>query len=321
MANNIIYIHKIDRIPYFYIIQHIPSEKFYVGCKYGKDANPNTFMTEDGYQTSSNNVKKLISDDGIQSFKIIQLLTEKECGVGVLYYETRFIRENNITARYNWINLFQNQTMSYGTQKFSDAIMRKYGVSHPSQSKQIMDKKIESSMIKYGVEYPIQTKDVKEKSKNTNIKRLGVEYPMQSEIVKIKSKETCLKNYGVEYNMMAPIIRYISRNTCLEKYGVEYPTQSKEIHNKCKNTWIKNLGVDNPSKSEAVKNKKAETNYKNWGNNPAKLKFMCPKCGHVSSMCGLTKHAKKCFALFGDMWIKPKTVDEWLIFKFEELSK
>lgn len=46
--------------PYFYNIQDTRNGMYYAGIKYGKDANPKTFMTEGGYQTSSKTIKKLI---------------------------------------------------------------------------------------------------------------------------------------------------------------------------------------------------------------------------------------------------------------------
>lgn len=43
----------LSHIPYFYIIQHIPSGKYYGGSKWKEGCHPDTFMTLKGYQTNS----------------------------------------------------------------------------------------------------------------------------------------------------------------------------------------------------------------------------------------------------------------------------
>ena len=47
-------------IPYFYIIQHITSGKYYAGVKYAENSNPDTFLQPNGYQTSSKIIQNII---------------------------------------------------------------------------------------------------------------------------------------------------------------------------------------------------------------------------------------------------------------------
>lgn len=98
--------------PYFYIIKHKPSGKLYAGCKYARNSNPKTFMTSLGYKTSQNTIKKLINEDGLESFEIVTILIEKECGCHVHEYETRFLIENNCAKNEEWINCHNNNQVS-----------------------------------------------------------------------------------------------------------------------------------------------------------------------------------------------------------------
>ena len=66
------------KTPYFYIIKHKESGKRYVGSKWAKDADTETFMTDDGYKTSSVTVHELIEKDGLYSFEIEDIITEEE---------------------------------------------------------------------------------------------------------------------------------------------------------------------------------------------------------------------------------------------------
>lgn len=63
--------------PYFYIIKHIPSNMLYAGYK---KVNPNhkTFMSKDGYKTSSPKIHRLIDLDGLSSFEIVDIILEEE---------------------------------------------------------------------------------------------------------------------------------------------------------------------------------------------------------------------------------------------------
>ena len=97
-----------NHTPYFYIIKHKPSGKQYAGCKYAADANPENFMTQRGYKTSSAHIKKLIKEDGLDSFEIIKILTEVECGKNVFDYESDFLVENECAQSSDWLNRHNN---------------------------------------------------------------------------------------------------------------------------------------------------------------------------------------------------------------------
>ena len=79
-------------IPYFYIIQNKHTSIYYVGSKYGKDANPETFMKENGYITSSKIIKEIIQDSGIDTFIVRKLKTFKNAN-DAYTYESRFLKK------------------------------------------------------------------------------------------------------------------------------------------------------------------------------------------------------------------------------------
>lgn len=132
--------------PYFYIIKHVPSGKLYAGSKFGKDSDPTNFMTEDGYKTSSSRVAKLIEETGLSSFEIVTLMTEDQCGVTAYDYETRFLKENDISADDNWLNLHNNDSkfLPHNHPKVKDRMLEKYGVLHCTQNEEILHKCLSS---------------------------------------------------------------------------------------------------------------------------------------------------------------------------------
>ena len=51
--------------PFFYIIQHIPSGKYYAGyCCKKSHCDSSKLMTEEGYKTSSKIIKEFIKNEG-----------------------------------------------------------------------------------------------------------------------------------------------------------------------------------------------------------------------------------------------------------------
>jgi hypothetical protein len=81
--------------PFFYIIQYIPSGKYYAGyCSAKKHCDSTTFMTKQGYQTCSKNIKELILLSGLDSFKIdrIRHFVNRKEAQG---YERKFLKRVN----------------------------------------------------------------------------------------------------------------------------------------------------------------------------------------------------------------------------------
>lgn len=46
-----------DRTPYVYVLEHIQSNRYYIGVRWRKDCQPKELLSKRGYKTSSNLVK------------------------------------------------------------------------------------------------------------------------------------------------------------------------------------------------------------------------------------------------------------------------
>jgi len=256
MSSNSIYPH----VPYFYIIEHVASGKRYAGSRWAKGCNPVEFMTEGGYCTSSNVVKKTIKEEGLESFKIIEIKTIDEVG-NVYDYETDFLVENDCAKSNLWFNRHDNTGLSTtGTEEFKTLMINKFGVEHPMQSEKIKEKSRQTNLKRRGVEYSLQAEDVREKGRQTNLKLRGVENPMHSEEVLEKIRNTMLKNHGVDHQFKSKDVREKSRQTLFKNRGVNHNSQCAIVkESKKKNSLIK-YGVDNYAKTKEHKERTSKLN-------------------------------------------------------------
>ena len=93
--------HQVDPSrPIFYIIQHIPSGKYYAGYK----SNSKPFMIEGGYMTSSKIIKEIIKNEGLKVFQIVKI-RYFETGDIAQKYEERFLRRIDAKNSLNFYNL------------------------------------------------------------------------------------------------------------------------------------------------------------------------------------------------------------------------
>lgn len=205
-------------IPFFYIIQEISTGRKYAGCRFCDSANPHKFMKKGGYQTSSRIVKSLIKKNGLNSFKILEILTQDEVG-DVYEYESNFLIENNVVESIEWLNVTTNTgRVSFGSAKSK-----------------------EMSRLMFGTDHPVQSIEIREQIKKTSIKKYGVECSLQNEEVKNKSRKTLIEKYGVDNISKNPESQEKKKNTNLEKYGKEFPTQNTNIIEKAQETKLKNI--------------------------------------------------------------------------------
>ncbi len=246
--------------PYFYIIQHINSGKYYAGAKYAKNANPDNLLRPDGYQTSSKVIQQIILDEGLESF-VIRKIKIFETGGEALEYESRFLRKVNASFNEFFLNRSNNSMSTlnidyektkqtnlirYGfentlnvpefQEKKKQTMMKNFGVSHALQSKELKEKYKQTCLEKYGVEHSFQSKEVIEKRNQNNLEKYGAINVFQNEDIKEKIKQTNLKNFGVEYAMQSEEIKEKSKQTLLRKYGIENISQSPEIKEKKRQT-------------------------------------------------------------------------------------
>lgn len=147
---------------------------YYVGAKWGKNSNPNLFMTKTGYKTSSPRIKELIKLEGLDSFRIRKIKIF-DCADKVQKYENRFLVKINAANNPKFFNRHNNVFGSYVPDPENDT-----------------KKRIRTSLIKYGMPFYSQTEECKEKVRKTNLERYGVEYYTQLESVKSKLKNTVM---------------------------------------------------------------------------------------------------------------------------------
>jgi hypothetical protein len=85
-------------------------------------------MKINGYYTSSNSIHKLIQNDGLDSFKIIEIVVMED----PYTYETSFLKENNCADSDSWLNKHNNDSKPppYGSEEFKQLMFKKYGTYH-----------------------------------------------------------------------------------------------------------------------------------------------------------------------------------------------
>ena len=107
----------VDRTPYTYIITHIPSGLRYYGSRYSKHCQPLDLWVK--YFTSSQNVKKLITQNGIDAFTISirkTFATVAECR----HWESRFLHKIDARSNPMWINAHNGGSNFYNITPASD---------------------------------------------------------------------------------------------------------------------------------------------------------------------------------------------------------
>ena len=121
--------------PYFYIIEHIPSRKYYAGVRFAKNCNKDELLKEDGYCTSSNLVNQIIKEDGLESFKI-RKIKEFDNKFDAMEYEAKFLHKVNAMHNARFLNLNNTASFNYNTKKLCEH----YNVEYVSQIPYIKEK-------------------------------------------------------------------------------------------------------------------------------------------------------------------------------------
>lgn len=90
--------------PYFYVIKHVPSGRLYAGIRSASGCHPDELLRPDGYTTSSKEVKNLIDSDGLESFRVLYVVTEKDLGIDVYLAEYEFLTCHDAAKSDIWLN-------------------------------------------------------------------------------------------------------------------------------------------------------------------------------------------------------------------------
>jgi hypothetical protein len=142
--------------PYYYLIIHKPSGKYYAGSQYGKTSNPDNLLKT--YFTSSKLVKELIQKDGVESFAIQYI----ECRDDAREYEQKYLMENyEKYGREKFLQTYLNRNLSPGILLSEDIIEKankKRKVSNSISAKKLIEEgrhnfqKINASTLKHNKE-------------------------------------------------------------------------------------------------------------------------------------------------------------------------
>jgi hypothetical protein len=133
-------------IPYFYIIKHNPTEKYYAGCKINSFADSSNLMTKSGYKTTSKIIKELIKKDGLGVYKILKIKHFKT-PEQALYYESKFLQKVNAAENTRFFNKHNGgkNFVNKGGYKLSETTKNKMRKPKSKETieKQNKEKKIE----------------------------------------------------------------------------------------------------------------------------------------------------------------------------------
>ena len=149
--------------------------------------------------------------------------------------------------------------------KIREGFIKKYGVDNPSKLEEIKNKQRKTNLERYGVEYIVHNTESKIKMIKTNLERYGVECCLQNKDIQEKVKKTNLEKYGFENYLHNKDIQDNIKNTLFQNYGVHYPLQNKDIQEKVKNTCLKKYGVKNPLLNNEIQNKRNKTIKEKYG--------------------------------------------------------
>ena len=158
-------------IPYFYIIQHIITKKYYADSRYSKDdGDPKTLLMPNGYTTSSPIINKIIEKEGLDSF-IIRKIKIFTCSHSAYQHETRFLKKINAAYNINFYNCHNNDLRcpSFGTLEYSQLLLDKYSVTNANYIPGVIDKIRNKAIQRYNDTEWRNTKWIHgvEKMKNT----------------------------------------------------------------------------------------------------------------------------------------------------------
>ncbi|MEA3450789.1 MAG: hypothetical protein U9Q83_02680, partial [Bacteroidota bacterium] len=185
--------------------------------------------------------------------------------------------------------------------------------------------KIQTNRLKYGVDNPSQSNEIKEKKMSTTIKNYGVNHNSQASIIKEKKRKTNLERYGAETPLQNKEILTKLRKTNLERYGAETPLQNKEILTKLRKTNLERYGAENVQQNLIVRQKTITTcNVLYGGNTPMshpeikqKSRDASVKSFFSKKMKSLASIVKPLFAI--DDYISTDKSYEWQCMKCDNV--
>lgn len=227
--------------PYFYIIRHKLTGKYYAGCKINSSADSSNLMTESGYKTTSKVIKQLIKKDGLQSFEILKI-KHFDSSDKTLSYESRFLMKVNAAEN----SMFFNQ--HNGGKNF----VNKGGYKLTESTKNKMRKpKSEETIQKQNEEKRNRSKKVYQKAIQTR-KQNGLPWISDEQRERVKEFNKRYWNEKTKEEQRNRMIEFYKKNPISEETrnkhkelskgsnnGMFGKKHSEETRNKLKLAWQK----------------------------------------------------------------------------------
>lgn len=173
--------------------------------------------------------------------------------------------------------------------KIEQTCLERYGTKSPTENKDVLLKRDENNLKKYGVKHTRQVKEIDQKIKKTCLERYGFEVPQKNKEISEKMCSTNLERYGNRQSLHGSN-QERTEQIFLKKYGFNIPTKHEQIKqkNSKKNkgrkvkdavleriiqTNLIRYGVKRPLQNEQIRKKFVQTNLRRYGYDfPARCK-------------------------------------------------
>lgn len=221
--------------PYFYIIRHKRSGKYYAGVEISNPDSLN-FLTETGYQTSSKIVKAILLEEGLTAFEILRIKHFSGKDEALRYEATflkkvdaknnpKFLNQNNGDA--NWVNR--------GGYRLSDKTKKKMSKPKSHSTKNRMSKP-----------------KTAEHARNIGLGRMGVKYTDEGKLNCSKAQSERFEDKTEREKISASLRSFFAENPVSEERKKEISEkysgsgnpmfgkkQSEEARGKMRQAWKK----------------------------------------------------------------------------------
>ena len=156
-------------------------------------------------------------------------------------------------------------------------LLEKYGVDNFFKSEKVKnivksrdkkwyqeqaEKSKKTNLKRYGVEHPQQLKEVREKQKQTMRENYGIDNIFYD---KEYIKKCCNKKLGRDNYFSGEEGKRLAEEACLRKHGVRKALKKEEFKQKYKETNLERYGTDNYAKTEEHTIKMQNTNLEKFG--------------------------------------------------------
>lgn len=140
----------------------------------------------------------------------------------------------------------QKSIDTYNSQK--EGMIKKYGVSNPSNVKEIIQQKQQNLQLKIE-KNPEYFKPIVEKRQNTNQQIYGDDW---GNVLNEKSQDALEEKYGVRHALQNPDSLQKFQDTCLQETGYKSPFENPDIIKEIKEINLKKYGVENPMQVPSI---------------------------------------------------------------------